>query len=190
MITALPEPTPFSLLLVCTGNICRSPAAERLLAGEFDAGVTVSSAGTHALVGKPISAPMVPLIEGAGADPQDFHARRLTEQVLRSADLVLAMAREHRAAVVEVWPAAVRRTFTLREFAELLARVNPAYIPDGSHAARLRAAIPLAAAQRGRVAFGPDDLDIADPYRRSDAHYAAAFAQIKRSVHTITCVVT
>lgn len=180
----------FSLLLVCTGNICRSPVAERLLAVEFEAGVTVSSAGTHALVGEPISAPMVALIQAVGADSQHFHARRLTEQMPRSADLVLAMTRGHRAAVVEVWPAAVRRTFTLLEFARLLAEVNAADLPDGSDANRLRAAIPLAAAQRGRLRLAAADFDIADPYRRSDAHYAAAFAQIKGSVDTITRIVT
>jgi protein-tyrosine phosphatase len=47
----------FSILAVCTGNVCRSPAVERLLTGQLFPTVTVSSAGMHALVGHPIPNP-------------------------------------------------------------------------------------------------------------------------------------
>ena len=53
---------PFSILVVCTGNVCRSPAAERLLASKLGSTVQVASAGTHALVGQPISEPMAALL--------------------------------------------------------------------------------------------------------------------------------
>ena len=43
----------FSILTVCTGNVCRSPAVERLLASKLGPTVSVASAGTHALVGHP-----------------------------------------------------------------------------------------------------------------------------------------
>ena len=52
----------FSILAVCTGNVCRSPAVERLLASKLGPTVRVSSAGTHALVGHPISEPMAALL--------------------------------------------------------------------------------------------------------------------------------
>ena len=79
----------FSILAVCTGNVCRSPAVERLLASKLGPTVTVSSAGTHALVGHPISEPMAALLLDSDVEPDSFEARRLSEQMLKEADLVL-----------------------------------------------------------------------------------------------------
>ncbi len=103
----------FSILTVCTGNVCRSPAVERLLASKLGPTVSVASAGTHALVGHPISEPMAVLLRNSGVEDVPFEARRLSEQMLREADLVLPLTRAQRSLVVELWPAAVRRTFTL-----------------------------------------------------------------------------
>lgn len=176
-------PPPVSVLAVCTGNICRSPAAERLLAAMLGDGVHVGSAGTHALVGEPISAPMVPLLQSAGADTEGFAARQLTGAIVRPTHLVLAMTRAHRAAAVEVWPGAVRRAFTLREFARLLADVDAKDLAGDTVADRLMAAIPLAASRRAAVAPGEDN--VVDPYRRGDGVYVAAFDQILPAVQTI-----
>src|SRR3954465_11561123 len=116
----VPPEKRFQILCVCTGNICRSPAAERLLTSRLGPEVEVSSAGTQALVGEPMSPPIDQLVQSAGAAAGGFLARRLTERLMQSADLVLAMTRAHRGDVVELWPQAVRRAFTLREFARLL----------------------------------------------------------------------
>ncbi len=177
------------MLFVCTGNVCRSPAAERLLAATGSHAVHVSSAGSYAMVGKPISAPMVPLLTSAGADPQSFAARQLTEEVVRGADLVLGLSREHRMAAVEMWPGVVRRAFTLLEFTRLLEVVDPTTIPPGSVAERFRAVIPLAAAERRQVRGDPTIDDIADPYLRSEADYAHAFGEIQEAIQTIVRVV-
>jgi protein-tyrosine phosphatase len=176
---------PFSILAVCTGNVCRSPAAERLLANKLGPTVIVSSAGTHALVGHPISDPMAALLTDSGIEPDSFEARRLSENMLKEADLVLTMTRAQRGLVVELWPAAVRRAFTLREFARLLSLVDPATLPAGSPAERLRAAMPLAAAGRGRQQMSPEEDDVVDPFRLSNAVYAASFAQITSAVDAI-----
>ncbi|WP_418608121.1 hypothetical protein [Georgenia sp. SUBG003] len=116
----------FTILTVCTGNICRSPAVEHLFRAAFGAtsGVTVASAGTGALVGQPVHGPMADLLRGVDVDPDGFAARRVTEQMLRGADLVLPLTRDHRAQVVDLAPAAVRRTFTVREFARLASQVD------------------------------------------------------------------
>ena len=98
---------------------------ERLLAQKLGPTVSVSSAGTHALVGHPISEPMARLLRSSGAEEAVFAARRLTEKLVKEADLVLALTRAQRGLVVELWPPAVRRTFTLREFARLLEQVDP-----------------------------------------------------------------
>jgi protein-tyrosine phosphatase len=176
---------PFSILAVCTGNICRSPAVERLLASKLGPTVTVRSAGTHALVGHPISNPMAALLLDSGIEPGPFEARRLAEPMLKDADLILSMTRAQRGLVVELRPAAVRRAFTLREFARLLSDVDPSALPTGSPAERLRVAIPLAAAGRGRQRMSPDEDDVVDPFRLSKAVYADSFGQITSAVDAL-----
>lgn len=178
----------FRILCVCTGNICRSPAAERLLASGLGPDVEVTSAGTYALVGQPISPPMDQLLRDAGAEPGGFAARRLTERLLQPADLVLALTRAHRGDVAELWPKAVRRTFTLKEFARLLGEVDLAALPSGSPGERLRAALPLLAAHRRQVTDLSLD-DVVDPYRRGAELYGQAFADIEQAVTSIVSVI-
>jgi protein-tyrosine phosphatase len=175
----------FSILTVCTGNVCRSPAVERLLGQRFGATVSVGSAGTHALVGHPISEPMARLLRTNGVEDRAFAARCLTEKLVKEADLVLALTRAQRSVVVDLWPPAVRRTFTLREFARLLQQVDPRDLPDGPPGERLRIAMPLVAATRGLRRTSPEDDDVIDPYRLSDEVYAASFAEIRAAVMTI-----
>jgi len=98
------------------------------------------------------------------------------------------LTRAQRGLVVELWPAAVRRTFTLREFARLLRWVDPAALPAGTPADRLRAAIPLAAAERGRERTSADQDDVIDPFRLSDEVYAQSFQEIASAVHAIVTV--
>jgi protein-tyrosine phosphatase len=105
--------------------------------------------------------------------------------MLNGADLVLAMTRAQRGLVVELRPAAVRRTFTLREFARLLSWVDPSALPAGTPAERLRAAISLAAAERGRERRSPDEDDVVDPFRLSTAVYEDSFEQIVSAVDSI-----
>lgn len=178
----------FSVLCVCTGNVCRSPAAERLLAAALGPEVAVSSAGTLALVGRPMSPPMDALVATAGADPTGFAAQRLTERLLQPVDLVLALTRAHRGDVVGLWPKAVRRTFTLKEFARLLQELDPGLLPAGGVAERLRAAVPLVAARRRQV---PDERldDVLDPYRQPAEVYEEAFADVRRAVADVVAVV-
>ncbi|PYF95942.1 protein-tyrosine phosphatase [Georgenia satyanarayanai] len=184
----------FTLLIVCTGNICRSPAIERLFRSAFaaDSGISVHSAGTGALVGEPIQPPMVALLDQAGVSADGFAARRVTEPMVAGADLVLTATRQHRADVVDHVPAAVRRTFTLREFARLAAAVEPAELdaaagPGTRPAERLAALVPLAARERAQV---PAELDdVVDPYRRSDEVYQESFEQLIEAVRVIARVV-
>lgn len=187
----------FTILTVCTGNICRSPAAELLLARGVAAlpGVRVASAGTGALVGAGIPDPALRLLDAAGVDGRAHRSRQLTAAMVREADLVLAMAREHRRAVVELIPAATRRTFTVRE----LARVSES--PAGADAsasagddveARMRAAIQRAAGVRGMVPqpADPAELDVIDPYRKSDAVFRESFDELLPAVAGVLAFLT
>jgi len=195
---------PFRVLAVCTGNICRSPAVERLLAiglggayrgaavGGLAPAIEVGSAGVGAVVGAPMTPPMAALVRGVGGDPSGFEARQLTEAHVREADLVLALTRRHRSAIVELVPSAVRRTFTLRELGRLATLVDPAALPGAgaTTADRLAALVPLAAAARptaGPVTAGDDD--VVDPYRGDDVLYQRSFGQLFPAVQSIVAVV-
>jgi low molecular weight protein-tyrosine phosphatase len=175
----------FTILAVCTGNVCRSPAAERLLANRLGPTVSVSSAGTHALVGHPISEPMAALLRRTGVEPKPFEARRLSEQMLKDADLILPMTRAQRSFIVELWPPAVRRSFTLREFARLLTLVDPSAVPPGRAADRFPDAMRLAAAERARSRVSAEEDDVVDPFRLADDVYVKSFDQIMSAVEVI-----
>jgi len=179
-----PEDT-FKILAVCTGNVCRSPAVERLLANQLGPTVSVRSAGTHALVGHPISAPMAALLQGMGVESEPFEARLLSDQMLKEADLILPMTRAQRGLVVELWPPAVRRAFTLREFARLLTLIDSSAVPPGTPRDRLSAVMRLAAAERGRLRVPPEEDDVVDPFRLANAAYAKSLGQIVSAVELI-----
>ncbi|MBI9116191.1 arsenate reductase/protein-tyrosine-phosphatase family protein [Sanguibacter suaedae] len=182
---------PFSVLAVCTGNICRSPAVERLLVDRLGpgSGVVVSSAGVGAVVGAPVPEQMAGLVEGAGGSVEGFAARQLTEGMLREAQLVLVLTRSHRSRVVDMYPGAVRRTFTVRELARLAGAVGRAGLPEGTTAERFAALLPLAAAQRGLHQVAPEEDDVVDPYRRADEVYAESFGQLLPAVEVIAATV-
>ena len=86
----------FSILAVCTGNVCRSPAVERLLSSKLGPTVNVSSAGTHALAGHPISAPMAALLRESDIEPDPFQARSLTTECQGSRPCPVNDARSER----------------------------------------------------------------------------------------------
>ena len=186
----------FRILTVCTGNICRSPLVEQLLRSGLDGlDVDVASAGTGALVGHPMDERAAVYSRELGAVPDGHLARQLTADLIRESGLVLVASREHRRSVVELLPRASHYTFTVREFARLLATVNDAdrndiaAKPDTD--ARLAELVEVAAANRGVAERpeNPDDDDIVDPFRQDDAVYAEAVQQLAPAVSAITPVV-
>jgi protein-tyrosine phosphatase len=179
----------FRILTVCTGNICRSPQAEQLLRtalADTDADVEISSAGTSAMVGYEMPQQASALSREFGGEPSGHEPRQLTKQIVEQADLILTMAREHRSAVAKLSPAASRRTFTLREFARAIAPTEDAERPTPND---WPAWVALAAARRGYVAAGPEDDDVVDPFRRSEATYRRSIEQIAPAVESISAAV-
>lgn len=180
----MPGPASFTILTVCTGNICRSPAAERLLASGLGPGVNVHSAGTWALDGHPIDEQMADLLNSVGVRADDFAARQVEPGHLRASDLVLALTTAHRADMLQLAPAAVRRSFTLLEFARIVGSVDFPTIPAGDVAHRLREMVTVASRHRmlGEVINGDD---VPDPYRRGPEAFEASFELIKTAVDVI-----
>lgn len=183
-----PTSTTFSVLTVCTGNICRSPLAELYLRRGLSSidEVTVSSAGTMAVDDDAMPDQARALARSFGLEPDEHRARFLFERDVRGADLVVALAREHRRAVVSMHPRASRYTFTLREAERLARDVTDAQLaealPSGGStvAERLRATVALLASRRGSVEApgDPSDDDVVDPYRRSDETFAESGRQL------------
>ena len=177
---------PFRVLCVCEGNLCRSPVAALLLQDALGPEVEVTSAGTRAVVGAPVAPQMEALLRERSLDSGGSSARQLQAAQLREADLVLTMTKRQRGNAVALAPAVVRRTFTLRALARLLAGVDAGALPSAT-AERLRQAVPAAAAQRAYVA-DPRADDIADPYGRSAQDYRRAFAEIFDAVERVRAV--
>ncbi|WP_062516255.1 arsenate-mycothiol transferase ArsC [Demequina gelatinilytica] len=172
-----------TILTVCTGNICRSPAAELLLADALGNVATVSSAGTHALVGHGIPAEMRAELARDGIDGDPHHARLLTDPVMREADLIVTMTTDHRRLAVSTAPSALKRTFTL---AELAAAAGTGATLAGSTVEERLADVPRAVAAHRHILSGYELDDVPDPYGRDAAAYHESYLLIRGAVAAFT----
>jgi protein-tyrosine phosphatase len=182
----------YRVLFVCTGNICRSPFAERLLRarldsklGEAAARIQVSSAGTFGLVGEPMSPETAETLLRYGGLDTGFVARAMEVEQIDGADLVLGLTREHRSAVLQMVPRASSRTVTLREYARLLTGVTPADIAAdfADPVERFRAVTATAFGRRGYAPpQSPSDDDIPDPFGGPMAGYDKAATLISQAL--------
>jgi protein-tyrosine phosphatase len=124
----------FKVLMVCMGNICRSPTAhavfrDKLVATGWDDRIAVDSAGTHAYhLGSPPDERSQEHAEARGYDLSSLRAKHLTTRGIEQADLVLAMDWENLALIQAMTPdgheAKVKR---LTEFA---VKLQSPVVPD------------------------------------------------------------
>lgn len=171
---------PFTVLAVCMGNVCRSPMVERLLRMHLNtsdpaSGFDVSSAGVRALVGAPIHPWVRRDLESLGADGDDFAARQLHSSMVEQADLVLTATAAVRGRLLEEVPTALRRTFTVLDFAALSS--SPAPEPDP------RALVRHASASRSSLRL--DHHDVPDPINGSPELFAAVTDRLDEATRTI-----
>ncbi|MGB3257538.1 MAG: low molecular weight phosphatase family protein [Ornithinimicrobium sp.] len=170
---------PGRILVVCTGNICRSPFIEHLLRDQLDrlwgsGRVAVGSAGTRGLVGQPMAPEAAARLGHLSNTALGFRGRRLSRADVIEADLIINATRAHRSTAVQMAPAVLRRSVTLAEVAlaaEVVPKV-PATCPDLS--AWMRAVSAAVVAHRPALLdVDPADLDLDDPYGRDAAAYDA-----------------
>lgn len=186
---------PFRILVVCSGNVCRSPLTERLLAtrlaevfGPLGDRLVVTSAGTSAMVGSGMDRRAAAVGTALGVPTDGFRARSLTAADVAEADLVLGATREHRAAAVRLLPSAHRRTFTLLEFARLCRGVDQEALPR-ELGERCPALVAGAASRRGLDrAAAPEDDDVPDPHGGTVRVHEQVGTVLDGAVRTIVAV--
>jgi protein-tyrosine phosphatase len=112
-----------NILFVCTGNMCRSPAAElflrKRLKEEGISGVEVSSAGVGADEGRPCPPDTLQALKRRGVDGRSHRSRPLTAGIVQSSDLILAMTEAHQTAVELRFPGSQGKVDRLKSYAGL-----------------------------------------------------------------------
>lgn len=185
----------FRILAVCTGNICRSPAMERLLVHLFadQQDVEIISGGTYAHDGEDMQPPMKQRVADYGADVDDFIAEQVTVQMIADADLILTATRVHIQDMATDVPEARSRMYTLPEFGRLLGsldenEVQQAIGSGSSVSEQLQALMPLV--EQARISRNPSrEDDVVDPYMLPDSVYDESFRQIREPIEALQDVI-
>jgi sulfate adenylyltransferase len=146
------------VLFLCTANVCRSPFMELTashLAGP-DAPVTFASAGTRGFDDSEISPDMATTLAVRGVPgAARFRSRPFTEGMIDDPDLILTAETTHRQLVLDDHPEALRKVFTLGQFADAVRALGPSLTG--------RDLLTVVSERRGTAS---PTLDIADPYQQ------------------------
>jgi protein-tyrosine-phosphatase len=107
------------ILVVCTGNACRSPMAEGFLKKHFKAedGFEIVSAGIFATDGLAPTPDAILVMNEQGIDISAYSSTAFSSTLANAADLVLVMAEEHKNFVIKAAPGIDKKVFLYKEFA-------------------------------------------------------------------------
>lgn len=158
-----------SVLIVCTGNVCRSPFAELLLRSRVP-GLAVASRGIMALEGQPMERQMATELGRRGVSVEGFRARQVSAPDMR-ADLILTMSQRQRSYLVEEFPASARRLGLIGHVPQLAQLAAGALDRD-------------AIAQWSRQVH-PSGQEVQDPYRRPPEIAAASAQHVETMVEQL-----
>ncbi|QJC53833.1 low molecular weight protein arginine phosphatase [Paenibacillus albicereus] len=181
---------PVRILVVCTGNTCRSPMAEALLRAEAAAAgveLEVRSAGVAASAGMPISRHAREVLRRSGIE-HDGVSKPVSKDQVRWADLILAMTGSHRRALLGAYPEAAGKLHTLLEYAAgdrlaELDRLHGEREMERSLGRQPDPGLELRLAELERALRGGGD--IADPFGGPLEEYEASAAEIREAVRAV-----
>ncbi|HEY0288863.1 MAG TPA: low molecular weight protein-tyrosine-phosphatase [Pseudomonas sp.] len=115
-----------NVLVVCVGNICRSPMAEAMLLQRVSkAGVLVSSAGTHAMLSSTMDPLAQAVLQVNGVSPHKHRSRQVDVQMLHQADLILLMEHSQTQSVLKLAPEVRGKTFLIGKWQHELEIADP-----------------------------------------------------------------
>ena len=100
-----------SVLVVCMGNICRSPMGEYLLKAALPNHIRVSSAGLGALIGHPADDHAIALMQAQGMDISGHRARQITAALVADHELIVVMTQRQKEQLEMEFPSARGRVF-------------------------------------------------------------------------------
>jgi protein-tyrosine phosphatase len=104
-----------NILVVCVGNICRSPLAEALLKRSLP-GREVASAGLHALVGSPADPLSIEVAQAHAVDLSGHSAQQVSGWLCQQAELILVMEQAHKQELEQQYPLTRGKVFRLGEW--------------------------------------------------------------------------
>ena len=101
-----------NILVVCVGNICRSPMAEYFLKQQHP-NLHIESAGIQAMVDHSADAKAIQCMDALGINMRSHRARQLNSELLKHADLVLVMSSNQQRHIEDKWSFAKGKIFRL-----------------------------------------------------------------------------
>lgn len=172
--------------MVCTGNICRSPAMHYLAERDWADAADVTSAGTHAELGMDATPEMRRAAAAVGVAIPRHRPTQLTAALVARADLVLVATEGHARWIGGEMGGLPDHVFGLKQAAELASRADA---PLGATRGELlRSAATALRAEQRRHPAPLRSLD--DPWARDDATYARVMSEIVDSMGVLTAWAT
>lgn len=132
-----------SILVVCIGNICRSPVGERALAAALP-DVKIGSAGLGAMVGEAADPDATRAAQELGISLDGHVARQWTGEIGRSYDLILTMEPDHRTTILRRYPEFSGKTFLFSHWTDAKPIDDPYKRSNEFHAAVARKIVAAA----------------------------------------------
>lgn len=101
-----------NILVICVGNICRSPMAEYFLKVQHP-NLHIESAGISGLIGESADDKAIKCMDELNIDMRPHVARKLNAELIKQADLVLVMSLNQQKHLEQTWPFAKGKVFRL-----------------------------------------------------------------------------